>query len=92
MLPPNSFSINNYPNQVGGSANVQQPQSSSQNVQLASKGYPPQSNMGFSSQINYQQPNALHGQQGFHNQQQDQYKPEQNPSVVQQGFSKTWVS
>jgi len=92
MLPPNSFSINNYPNQVGGNVNVQQPQSSSQNVQLASKGYPPQSNMGFSSQINYQQPNALHGQQGFHNQQQDQYKPEQNSSVVQQGFAKTWVS
>jgi len=92
MLPPNSFSINNYPNQVGGNVNVQQPQYSSQNVQLTSKGYPPQSNMGFSSQINYQQPNALHGQQGFQNQQQDQYKPEQNPSVVQQGFSKTWVS
>lgn len=92
MLPPNSFSINNYPNQVGGNLNFQQPQSSSQNVQLASKRYPPQSNMGFSSQINYQQPNALHGQQRFHNQQQDQYKPEQNPSVVQQGFSKTWVS
>lgn len=89
MLPPNSLSSSNYYNQVEGNRNAQQPQSSSQNVQSASKGYPPQSNMGFSSQINYQQP-TLHGQQGFHNQQQDQYRAEQNPSVVQQGFAKTW--
>uniref|UniRef100_A0A2S2PJE3 Protein transport protein Sec24A n=1 Tax=Schizaphis graminum TaxID=13262 RepID=A0A2S2PJE3_SCHGA len=90
MLPPNPLSSNNFYNQVEGIGNVQQPQSSNHNVQLASKGYPPQNNMGFSSQTNYQQPNALHRQQGFHNQQQDQYRPEQNPSVVQQGFSKTW--
>lgn len=90
MLPPNPLSSNNYYNQVEGNVNVQQPQSSNQNVQLAPKGYPPQSNMGFSSQINYQQPNTLHGHQGYHNQQQDQYRPEQNPSVVQQGFAKTW--
>jgi protein transport protein SEC24 len=92
MLPQNPLSSNNFYNQVEGIGNVQQPQSSNHNVQLASKGYPPQNNMGFSSQTNYQQPNALHRQQGFHNQQQDQYRPEQNPSVVQQGFSKTWVS
>lgn len=90
MLPPNPLPSNNYYNQVKGNENVQQPQSSSQQAQLAPKGYPPQSNMGFSSQMNYQQPNALH--QGYHNQQQDQYRPEQNPSVLQQGFSKAWVS
>jgi hypothetical protein len=90
MLPPNPLPSNNYYNQVEGNVNVKQPQSSSQNAQLASKGYPPQSNMGFSSQMNYQQPSALHGHQGYHNQQQDQFRPEQNPSVLQQGFAKAW--
>lgn len=90
MLPPNPLPSNNYYNQVEGNENIQKPQSLSQQAQLAPKGYPPQSNMGFSSQMNYQQPNALH--QGYHNQQQDQYRSEQNPSVLQQGFSKAWVS
>uniref|UniRef100_A0A2H8TWN2 Protein transport protein Sec24B n=2 Tax=Melanaphis sacchari TaxID=742174 RepID=A0A2H8TWN2_9HEMI len=90
MLPPNPLSSNNYYNQVEGIGNVQQPQSSNPNLQLASKGYPPQNNTGFSSQTNYQQPNALLRQQGFNNQQQEQYRPELNSSVVQQGFSKTW--
>jgi len=86
MLPPNPLTSNNYYNQVEGIGNIQQPQSSNHNVQLATKGYPPQNNMGFSSQTNYQQPNVLQRQQ------QDPYRPDQNPSVLQQGFSKTWVS
>lgn len=95
ILPPNPNS-NNYYNQVQGNLNVQQSQPPAvlpgQNVPLASKGYPQQNNMGFSSQINYQQPNAIRGQQGFLNQSQEPGRPEQNPSVVQQGFAKTWVS
>ncbi|XP_050058560.1 mucin-12 isoform X1 [Aphis gossypii] len=83
MLPPNPLTSNNYYNQVEGIGNIQQPQSSNHNVQLATKGYPPQNNMGFSSQTNYQQPNVLQRQQ-------DPYRPDQNPSVLQQGFSKTW--
>lgn len=95
MLPPNPLSSNNYYNQVQGIANISQPQPSvlpGQNVQLASKGFPQQSNMGFSSQANYQQqqPNAVHTPQGF--QQHDPYKTEHNSSTVQQGFAKTWVS
>jgi len=86
MLPPNPLSSNNYYNQVEGIGNIQQPQSSNHNVQLATKGYPPQNNIGFSSQTNYQQPNVLQRQQ------QDPCRPDQNSSVVQQGFSKTWVS
>lgn len=86
MLPPNPLSSNNYYNQVEGIGNIQQSQSSNHNIQLATKAYPPEYNMGFSSQTNYQQPNVLQRQQ------QDPYRPDQNPSVVQQGFSKTWVS
>lgn len=94
-LPPNPIS-NNYYNQVQSNLNVQQfqppPVLPGQNVPLASKGYPQQNNMGYSSQINYQQPNTIRGQQGYLNQQQESCRPEQNSSVVQQGFAKTWVS
>lgn len=93
MLPPNPLSSNNYYNQVQGIGNIHQPQSilPGQNVQLASKGFPQQSNMGFSTQANYQQqqPNAVYAPQGF--QQQDPYKTEHNSSTIQQGFTKTWV-
>lgn len=93
ILPPNPlYSNNNYYNQMqGNSEQSLQPSVilPGQNI-LGSKGYP-QQNIGFSNQINYQQPNATLRQQGAHNQQQNQYMPEQN-SVVQQGFSKTWVS
>jgi len=85
MLPP----MNNYYNQVQGNEHVQQTQPlaavSNPNVQLASKGYPQQSNMGIPNQINYHQSNVVHGQDLS-------YRPEQNPSVVQQGFTKSWVS
>uniref|UniRef100_A0A2S2Q3L3 Protein transport protein Sec24A n=1 Tax=Sipha flava TaxID=143950 RepID=A0A2S2Q3L3_9HEMI len=91
---PSNLPSNNYYNQSQGNINVQQSQPPTllqgQNVQLPSKGYPLQSNMGLSSQINYQQPNTNLGQQGFLNQQQDPYKTEQNSTTVQQGFAKTW--
>lgn len=92
MLPPNPLSANNYYNQ--GNENIKQPfpPSQSQNIQLPSKECPQQNNIGHSSQINYQQPNSVHGQQGYHNQQQDMYRPQQNASVVQQGFTKSWVN
>lgn len=91
MLPPS----NNYYNQVQGFGNVQQSQPPAMlpnpNIQLATKGYPQQSNMGISNQMNYQQSNAVQGQHGFHDHQQDSsYRPEQNSSVVQQGFAKSW--
>lgn len=92
MLPPNPLSSNNYYNQVQGNGNVQSSQSSGQNIQLASRGYPPQSNTGISSENNYQQSIVHHGQQGFHSQQQEPFRSEQNPSIVQQGFAKSWVS
>jgi len=93
MLPPS----NSYYNQVQDNGNIQQSQPPamlpSPNIQLANKGYPQQSNMGISNQINYQQSNVVQGQQGFHNHQQDSsYRPAQNPSVVQQGFAESWVS
>lgn len=91
MLPPNPSYSNNYYNQMQGNAQQSQP-SVIPPGQNGSKGYPQQSNISFSNQINYQQPNAIYGQQGSHNQQQNQFRPEQNSSVVQQGFSKTWVS
>lgn len=94
ILPPNPLSPNNYYNQVQSVGNFSQPSINQpgQNVQLASKGFPQQSNMNFSTQANYQQqqPNAIHTPQGF--QQQDPYKTEHNSSTVQQGFTKTWVS
>lgn len=94
MLPPNALSSNNYYNQVQGNLNVQQSQPPAvvpgQNVQLGSKMYPQQSNMGFPGQQNCQQPNAIYGQ-GIQSQHQSPYGLEQNPSVVQQGFAKTWV-
>lgn len=92
MLPPNPLHPNNY-NQVQGTGNVQQPPPTlpGHNAQLASKGFPQHSSTGFSNQINYQQPNTNYGQQGFCNQPQDPYRPEQNVSVVQQGFAQTWV-
>lgn len=95
MVPPNPLSSNNYYNQGPSISNISQPQPSilpGQNVQLASKGFPQQSNMSFSTQANYQQqqPNAIQTPQGF--QQHDPYKTEHNSSTVQQGFTKTWVS
>lgn len=94
MLPPNPLPPNNY-NQLQGTGNIQHSQPPSilpgHNAQLPSKGFPQHSNMGFSNQINYQQPNTNYGQQGFSNQPQDPYRPEQNASVVQQGFAQTWV-
>lgn len=91
-----TLSSNNFYNQSQGYENVQQSQPPTllqgQNVQLPSKGYPLQGNMGLSSQINYQQRNTNLGQQGFFNQQQDPYKTEQNSATIQQGFAKTWVS
>lgn len=90
MLPPNPLSANNYYNQ--GSENIKQSFPPTQNIQLATKECPQQNNINRSSQINYQQPHSGHGQQGFHNQQQDMYRPEQNASVVQQGFTKSWVN
>lgn len=97
ILPPNPISSNhNYYNQVQGNGNNQQFQPSAilpgQNVQPAPKGYPQQNNVGFSGQPNYQQPNVVQSQQGFYNQQQDPYRTEQNSSIVQQGFAKTWVN
>lgn len=96
MLPPNPPSTNNYYNQVQGTGNIQQsqlpPTFPGQNVQSVPRGGPQQSNVGFSNQTNYQQPNANYGQQEFHNQSQDPYRSEQNPSIVQQGFAKTWVN
>lgn len=92
-LPPS----NNYYNQTQGNDNVQHPQPSAMlpnpNIQLASKGYPQQNNISAPNLMNYQQSSAtVHGQQGFYNQQDASYRQEQIPSVVQQGFTKTWVS
>lgn len=94
MLPPNPLHPNNY-NQVQRTGNIHQSQPPStllgHNAQSASKGFPQLSNMGYSNQINYQQLNTNYGQQGICNQPQDPYRPEQNASVVQQGFAQTWV-
>ncbi|VVC42428.1 Hypothetical protein CINCED_3A010523 [Cinara cedri] len=90
MLPPNLLSANNFYKQ--GNENIKQSlpptMLPNQNMQMGSKEYPQKNNIDYSSQINYQLSNSIQAQQGF--QQQDPYRPEQNASVVQQGFAKTW--